>query len=195
MHAHVSSFGRNPRASPNFLANPVPKACQRRVVGTCVPRCLGVAHSASSPKAAQALECSLTTRLGISFGRVTCKARAASVPAVPGYAHWVSYCCAAHGLGFVARRLLAFPGLRLGFAACSGFGFGLLLPIPGWGWRFRRVGMGCAFISPFLNSGSRCVRLGVGCRACGGCVRVRMPPLFRLCWLGLAVCVCAWFGT
>ena len=50
------------------------------VLGTRVPRRLGVARSASSPKAAQALGCSLTPGLRISFGRVTCMARAASVP-------------------------------------------------------------------------------------------------------------------
>ena len=50
------------------------------VLGTWVPRRLGVARSASSPKAAQALGCSLTPGLRILFGRVTCMARAASVP-------------------------------------------------------------------------------------------------------------------
>ena len=79
MLAHVPSFGRNPRGSPDFLAYPVPKACMH-VLGTRHPRCLGVARSASSPKAAQALGCSLTPGLRISFGRVTCMARAASVP-------------------------------------------------------------------------------------------------------------------
>ena len=79
MLAHVPSFGRNPRGSPDFLAYPVPKACMH-VLGTGVPRCLGVARSASCPKAAQALGCSLTPGLRISFGRVTCMARAASVP-------------------------------------------------------------------------------------------------------------------
>ena len=54
MLAHVPSFGRNPRGSPDFLAYPVPKACMH-VLGTRVPRRLGVARSASSPKAAQAL--------------------------------------------------------------------------------------------------------------------------------------------
>ena len=49
-------------------------------LGTRVPRCLGVARSASRPKAALALGCSLTPGLRISFGRVTCMARAASVP-------------------------------------------------------------------------------------------------------------------
>ena len=79
MLAHVPSFGRNPRGSPDFLAYPVPKACMH-VLGTRVPRRLGVARSASSPKAALALGCSLTPGLRISFGRVTCMARAASVP-------------------------------------------------------------------------------------------------------------------
>ena len=49
-------------------------------LGTRVPRRLGVARSASSPKATLALGCSLTPGLRISFGRVTCMARAASVP-------------------------------------------------------------------------------------------------------------------
>ena len=78
MLAHIPSFGRNPRGSPDFLGYPVPKACMH-VLGTRVPRRLGVARSASSPKVAQALGCSLTPRLRISFGRVTCMARAASV--------------------------------------------------------------------------------------------------------------------
>ena len=79
MLAHVPSFGRNPSGSPDFVAYPVPKACMH-VLGTWVPRRLGVARSASSPKAAQALGCILTPGLRISFGRVTCMARAASVP-------------------------------------------------------------------------------------------------------------------
>ena len=79
MFAYVPSFGRNPRSSLDFLGYPVPKACMH-VLGTGVPRRLDVARSASSPKAAQALGCSLTPGLWISFGRVTCMARAASVP-------------------------------------------------------------------------------------------------------------------
>ena len=79
MLAHVPPLGRNPKGPPDFLAYPVPKACMH-VFGTGVPRCFGVARSASSLKAAQALGCSLTPGLRISFGRVTCMARAASVP-------------------------------------------------------------------------------------------------------------------
>ena len=79
MLAHVPSFGRNPRGSPDFLAYPVFKAGMH-VLGTGVPRRLGVSRSASRPKAALAWGCSLTPGLRISFGRVTCMARAASVP-------------------------------------------------------------------------------------------------------------------
>ena len=86
MLAHVPSFWRNPRGSPDLLVYPVPKACMH-VLGTGVPRCWGVARSASSPKAALALVCSLTPGLRILFGRVTCMARAASVPGLwtPGF--------------------------------------------------------------------------------------------------------------
>ena len=77
--AHVPSFGRNSGGTPDFLAYPVPIACMQ-VLGTGVPRCLGVAPSASSLKAAQALVCSLTPEPRIKFGRVTWMARAASVP-------------------------------------------------------------------------------------------------------------------
>ena len=76
MLAQVPSSGRNPRGSPDFLAYAVPKACMH-VLGTGVPRSLGIARSASSPKAAQAWGCSLTPGLRISFGRVTSMARAA----------------------------------------------------------------------------------------------------------------------
>ena len=79
MLAHVPSFGRNPRGSPDFLAYPVLKACMH-VLGTRAPRRYGVARSASSPKAAQALGSSPTPGLRILFGRVSCMARAASVP-------------------------------------------------------------------------------------------------------------------
>ena len=83
MLANVPSFGRN-------LAYPVPKACMH-VLGTRVPRLLGVARSASSPKAAQALGCSLTPGL-----------------VWPGHLHGTGFLSArAVGTGFptVVRRL------------------------------------------------------------------------------------------
>ena len=79
MLANVPSFGRNPRGSIDFLAYPVPKACMH-VLGTGVPRRLGVARPASSPQAAQALGCSVNPGFRIAFGRVSCMAHAASVP-------------------------------------------------------------------------------------------------------------------
>ena len=76
-------------------------------LGTGVPRRSGVARSASSPKAAQALGCSLTPGLRISFGRFSCMARAASVPGL-----WT--------LGF----LLLCLGLRCGWVRVAvGCGF------------------------------------------------------------------------
>ena len=78
MLAHILFFWWNPRGSLDFLVYPIPKACQRRVLGTWVPRCFGVAHSSSSLKAAQALGCSLTPGLWISLGPVNCVAQAAS---------------------------------------------------------------------------------------------------------------------
>ena len=79
MLPHDPCFEHYPRGSPDFLAYPVPRACMH-VLGTGVWRCFGVAHSASSPEVAQALGCSFTPGLHISFGRVTCMARAVSVP-------------------------------------------------------------------------------------------------------------------
>ena len=77
MLAEVPSYGQNPRGSPDFL----PKACLRHVLGTweVLPRCVVVARSASSPKAALALGCNLTPSLRTSFGQVPYMARAASV--------------------------------------------------------------------------------------------------------------------
>ena len=47
MLAHVRSFERNPRGSPDFLAYRVPKASLRPGPGTGVRGCLGVASCAS----------------------------------------------------------------------------------------------------------------------------------------------------
>ena len=63
MLAKVPSFERNPSASPDFLAYPVPKACMH-VLSTGVLRCLRVAPSALSPKAAQAWDAALPPVLG-----------------------------------------------------------------------------------------------------------------------------------
>ena len=132
MLARLPFFGRYPVPVPTY---PVPKACMH-VLGTRVPRCLGIARSASSPKAAQALGSSLTPGLRISFGRVTCMARAASVPGL-----WT--------LGFLLLLVCL---------------FGLYPATPGWGVRRGCVclgsGFGCAppFLAGVLGYVCACVR-------------------------------------
>ena len=157
MLAHVPSFGQNPRGSPDFLAYPVPKACMH-VLGTRVPRRLGVARCASSPKAAQALGCSLTPGLRISFGRVTCMARAASMPGL-----WA--------LGFLLLACVC------GWVRVA-FGGGFCLPLPvvagvlgGCVWaRFVVLSLFCRLFVVFV--------VGLWCRpAFGTCVVSCVFPL------------------
>ena len=166
MLAHVPFFGLNPRGSPDFLAYPVPKTC-RHVLGTGVPRCLGVARSASSPKTAQALGCSLPPGLRISFGRVTCMARPASVPGL-----WT--------LGFLLWRGACVP-----VWVVVGFGFRLRPATPGWGVGVCvRLCVRSACTLPFL----------AGLCGVGVCGWVRVPAAPRHSWLGcrgLCLLVCA----
>ena len=221
MLAHVSSFGRNPRGSPDFLAYPVPKACMH-VLGPGVPRCLGVARSASSPTAVQVLGCSLTPGLWISFGRVTYIPRAASVPGLwtlgflllRGACVWVWVVV---GFGFRLRPALL-PGVLGCVCACVcallapshsrhgcavwvcvfGLGFRLRPATPGWG-----VGL-CvcsACTQPLLATGARCgcvcLGSGFGCAppllaGLLGCVRAPLAPSHS--WprvRGVGVCVWA----
>ena len=183
MLAHVCSFRWNPRGSPDFLAYPVPKACMH-VLGTGVPRRLGVARSASSPKAAQALGCSLTPGLRILFGQVTCMARAASVPGL-----WT--------LGF---RLLC--GACVWVWVVLGLGFRLRPATPGWGDGVcvacvpaqlvpRHSWPGFAVWVCVLGLGFR-LRPATPTRAVGMyvCVRVPAPLVPRHSWLGCAALVC-----
>ena len=186
MLAHVPSFGRNPRGSPDFLAYPVPKACMH-ALGTRVPRRLGVARSASSPKAAQALGCSLTPGLRISFGRVTCMARAASVPGL-----WA--------LGFL---LLACVGGWVRVAVCRGFCFHLPVVagvLGGCVWaRFVVLSLFCRLFVVFV--------VGLWCRpAFGTCVvscAFPLPPAVfgsgvrcgLACWARVSAVPCpSWLG-
>ena len=175
MLAHVPSFGRNPRGSPDFLAYPVPKACMH-VLGTRVPRRLGVARSASSPKAAQALGCSLTPGLRISFGRVTCMARAASVPGLWALGFLLLACVCgwvrvAVGRGF-CLPLPVVAGVLGGcvwarFVVLSLFCRLFVVFVVGlWcGPAFGTCVVSCAFPLPPAVSGSgvRCGRPGLGC--------------------------------
>ena len=185
--AHVPSFGRNPSGSPDFLAYLVPKTCMH-VLGTGVPRRLGVARSASSPKAAQALGCSLIPRLRISFGRVTCMARAASVPGL-----WT--------LGFVPLCGASVPVLVV-----LGLGFWLRPATPGWSDGVlcvcvrapllpRHSWLGCAVWVCVLGLGFHLRPAtpgwGVGAFLCL-CARsaCTLPLLAGMC--GLGACAWAW---
>ena len=101
------------------------------VLGTRVPRRLGVARSASSPKAAQALGCSLTPGLRISFGRVTCMALG---------------CLSARAVG------TGFPtvGLRLWLGPGCGWSWVLFTPAR-FGWGLGWVCLGSVFgVVPLL---------------------------------------------
>ena len=166
MLAHVPSFGRNPRGSPDFLAYPVLKACMH-VLGTGVPRRLGVARSSSSPKAAQALGSSLTPGLRISFGRVTCMARAASVP----------------GLWTLSFLLLC--GACVWIRVMLGLGFRLRPATPGW----------ADGVCVFLRARSACTPpLLAGVCGVGVWAWARVSATPRHSWLGcrgVCVLVCA----
>ena len=206
MLAHVPSFGRNPRGSPDFLAYPVPKACMH-VLGTRVPRRLGVARSASSPKAAQALGCSLTPGLRISFGRVTCMARAASVPGLWALGFLLLACVCgwvrvAVGRGF-CLPLPVVAGVLGGcvwarFVVLSLFCRLFVVFVVGlWcGPAFGTCVVSCAFPLPPAVSGSgvRCGRAGLGCAppflagvsGCVFCAFFFFFFFFSGCWVSLS---------
>ena len=114
MLAHVPSFGRNAGGSPDFLAYLLPKACQQRVLSTGVPRCFGVARSASLPP--------------VSGSPLTMSPAWHLLPQCPGYGHWVSYGCVALVFGTGFRGSPASPGCSLG-CVCLGTGFGFAPPI------------------------------------------------------------------
>ena len=176
------------------------------VLRTGVPRCLGVARSASSPKAAQALGCSLTPGLRISVGRVTCMARAASVPGLCTLG-FLLLCGACVGvwvvLGFGFRMCPATPGWVVGVcvrlcarSACTPPLLAGLCSVGVSAW--ARVSaaphhswLGCAVLVWVLGLGFRLrpatpgwgVRCGCGCLGSGfGCA----PPLLA----GLLGCTC-----
>ena len=136
------------------------------VLGTGLPRRLGVARSDSSPKAVQALGCSLTPGLRILFGRVTCMARAASVP----------------GLWTLGSLLLC--GVCVWVLVVFGLGFRLRPATPGWGDRVGVCLCARSACTPPLLAGV----CGVGVCAWA---RVSAAPRHSLlgCW-GVCVFVC-----
>ena len=136
------------------------------VLGTRVLRCLSVARSTSCPKAAQALGCSLTPGLRISFGRVTCMARAASVPRL-----WT--------LGFLLLR-----GTCVWVSVVVGFGFRLRPATPGWG-----VGV-CVCFGP-VPLVPRHLWLGCAAWVCVLGLGFRLRPATPGWGVGVCVCLCA----
>ena len=137
------------------------------VLGTGIPRCLGVPCSALSLKAAQALGSSLTPGLRILFGRVTCMAPAASVPGL-----WT--------LGFLLLR-----GACVWVRVVLGLGFLLRPATPGWGSRLCvRLCARFSCTPPLL----------AGLCGVGVCAWVRVSAASRHSWLGcrgLCLLVCA----
>ena len=183
MLAHVPSFGRNSRGSPDFLAYPVPKACMH-VLGTGVPRRLGVARSASSPKAAQALGCRFTPGLRISFSRVTCMARAASVSGLWTLGFlllrgacvwvWLSGLCLGSGVRCAPPLLAGVLGGCVGVRV-------MVSPFLSWlEFAVFAVGLGFRLVSHHSWLGFWGVR---------GCVRTPPVPHRSRLWCAVWVCV------
>ena len=138
-------------------------------IGTRVPRCLGVAHSASGPKAAQALRCTFTPGMWVKRCRVTCMARAASVPGL-------------RTLSFLLLcRFCLCPSMVAGGLQCvCRYWFCVSSANPGSGLRRAFLGMDFAFTPPVLT----------GFMVCLG----RVSPAPRHSWLGCGVCVFVrWF--
>ena len=180
------------------------------VLGTGVPRCFGVARSASSPKAAQALGCSLTPGLRISFGQVSCMAWAASVPGLwtPGFLLLCGACVwvwVVLGLGFRLRpatprwgdgvcvclcaRSACTPPLLAGVCGVGVCAWARNLAAPRHSW-LGCWGL-CVLVCPLRlypatpGWGVRCVCM------CSGSVFGCAPPLLA----GVLGCVCAGVRT
>ena len=127
------------------------------VLGTWIPRRLGIARSASSTKAVRALGCSFTPGLRISFGRVTCMARAASVP------------------GLWTLEFLLLCGVCVWVRVVFGLGSRLRPATPGWGdWVGVCLCARSACTPPFL----------AGVCGVGVCAWARVPAAPRHSWLG-----------
>ena len=154
-----------------------------------------VARSASSPKAVQALRCSLTPGLRVVFGRVPCMARAASVPGLWTLA-FLLVCGACVGVWFPRQPCQPWLGSRV---RVLGYGFRLRPDTPTWRSWGVCFGLGFAFTPPILAGLLGCVPLYTRSAStppfqagvCGACVRARVLDLPHTLWLGCVVSVCA----
>ena len=122
--AHVPSFERNPRGSPDFLTYTVPKAYLRRFLGTWVLRYLACRRLRLESNSSAGLRMQPYPR----SPDLLWPAAWHRLPQCPGYGNWVTYCCVAlvFGLGF--RGNPAIPGWGSG-CVCLGMGFGFASPI------------------------------------------------------------------
>ena len=176
MLAHVPSFGRNPRGSPDFLAYPAPKACIH-VLGTGVPRRFG---------------CRTLRLKSLSSAGLSTQPYPWSPDLVwPGHLH---------GTGCLSARAMDTGFPTVVWRLCLGLGCGWA---PGWGVRFGGVcfgsGLGCAppLLAGLLGPLFACVAAPLAPRHSwlGCAVRVCVLGLgFRLCpatpGLGVGACVC-----
>ena len=207
MLAQVTSIGHHPRGSPDFLAYPIPKACQQHGLGTWAPRCLLFAPSTSSAKAAQALGCSLTPGLRVTLGRVTCRARAASVSRLWTQGFSLFWGARVSGLGFAVTppilagvysvcvwvRVLSLPRRSwLEFVVCRSW-YGLCVHPAYQRWAVGVLMLVCALLLYPTNRGQVlwCVYLAAGfgftrpfgAVVSGVCVSVRALLSPRESWL------------
>ena len=150
------------------------------VLCTGVPRRLGVASSASSPKAAQALGCSLTPGLRISFGRVPCMARAASVPGLWTLGFLLVCGVCVWGLGCAWARVSVTPPALAGVLGGCVWVRVVVSPLLFW--------LGFAVFAVWLGYPPAPLHSWLGFWGVRGCVRA--PPVPRHSRFGCAVWAC-----
>ena len=136
------------------------------VLGTGVPRRLGVANSASSQKAAQALGCTLTP---VSGSRLAGSPAWHGLPRCPGYGHSVSYCCVS---------------LLFGSGFCLGLGLGCAPPL------LAGV-LGCVCVCVRAPLGPRHPWLGCAMWSCVLALGFWLRPAAPGWGVGVCVCLCA----
>ena len=190
------------------MAYPVPKACQPRGLGTWVPWCLGVARSASSPKAARALDAALPP---VSGSRLAGSSAGHRLRQCPGYGHWVSYCCEARVFGLLCCVWLFAPSAPFLAGVCGlcaqvrglplchlpqlgavvrASGYGLVVGAGGYEFRLSPAHLGRSLLSVCgYVFGRNLSCLG---RVCGTCLWVWVLTVPYHSLLGLVACLPMW---
>ena len=137
MLAHVPYFGRNPRGAPDLLAYPVPNrmdACswywRSEVLGCRTLRLESQSRAGLRMQPHQ--------RSRVTFGRVTCMARAASVPGL-WTLRFLLLCGACVRVWVLRKPRHSWLGSRV---SVLGYVFWFRPSIPGWGSWCVRLGLG-----------------------------------------------------